>query len=357
MAKTIKFNLILDNKPVRTIEELQENFCIDDIQEFYENGLLQKWLKVRGYDEYLKKVDEIKDNKNAIIELIKIFEIETSKDRIEEGIYSLKFKEEKKQRLEELNDKNYKREDVVNAYHDGYEKIKNDLIEHKGNMKFIKNAVKTIYSDYFRLLKIDFVSFFETMEQESPLTLFAMMMLDGYRNSGLFDDKYKSKLLNLRPQNVLKYDYDTNMGWRKITDKPARIIQLHDCSKYVGIRESEGTQEFAGNSCNVKKQKFEHGFEYRSNSSSDYVVYVEDVSGESAFEMFCGETENGYWKDLEKIDTKVMVIFIPSGTKIASPEDLRTEYNNEEVNGKFLILDGLCYKSNTDSESIIYLEV
>ncbi len=49
MAKTIKFNLILDDKPVRTIEELQENFCIDDILEFYEKGLLQKWLKVRGY--------------------------------------------------------------------------------------------------------------------------------------------------------------------------------------------------------------------------------------------------------------------------------------------------------------------
>lgn len=356
MAKTIKFNLILDNKPVRTIDELQENFCIDDIQEFYENGLLQKWLKVRGYDEYLKKVDEIKDKKNAIIELIKIFEIETSKDRIEEGIYSLKFKEEKKQRLKELNDKNYEREEVVNTYHDGYEKIKNDLIEHKEDMPRIKSAVKTIYSDYFRLLKIDFVSFFETMEQKSPLTLFAMMMQDGYRNSGLFDDEYKSKLLNLRPNNVSKYDSDTDNDWRKITDKPARILQLKDYSNCVGIRESEGMQEFAGNSRKVKKQKFENGFEYRSNSSSDYVLYVEDVSGESAFKMFCDETD-GYWQDLEGIDTKVMVLSIPSGTKIASPKDLKTEYEKEDVNGKFLILDGLCYKSNTDSESIIYMEV
>jgi len=356
MAKTIKFNLILDNKPVRTIEEMQENFCIDDIQEFYENGLLQKWLKVRGYDGYLKKVDEIKDKKNAINELIKIFEIETSKAKIEEGIYSLKFKEEKMQKLKELNEKNYKREEVVNAYHNGYEKIKDDLIEHKKDMPFIKSAVKTIYSDYFRLLKIDFVSFFQTMAQKSPLTLFAMMMLDGYRNSGLFDDNYKLKLFNLRPNNVLIYQYDTNKCWRKITDKPARIVKLNDSSSYVGIRESEGMQEFAGNNRKVKQQKFEHGFEYRSNNSSDYVLYVEDVSGESAFEMFCGETE-GYWQDLEGIDTKVMVLSIPSGTKIASPKDLKTEYKAEDVNGKFLILDGLCYKSNTDSESIIYLEV
>ncbi len=44
MAKTIKFNLLLDNKPIRTIEELQENFCIDDVLELYENGILQRCL-------------------------------------------------------------------------------------------------------------------------------------------------------------------------------------------------------------------------------------------------------------------------------------------------------------------------
>ena len=31
MAKTIKFNLICDGKPVRTIEDLQENFSIEDV--------------------------------------------------------------------------------------------------------------------------------------------------------------------------------------------------------------------------------------------------------------------------------------------------------------------------------------
>lgn len=49
MAKTIKFNLILDDKPVRTIEDLRENFSIEDILELYNNGLLQSWLEVRGY--------------------------------------------------------------------------------------------------------------------------------------------------------------------------------------------------------------------------------------------------------------------------------------------------------------------
>ncbi|KOR27300.1 hypothetical protein TI05_19335 [Achromatium sp. WMS3] len=60
MAKTIKFNLIVDENPVRDIKGLQENFCIDDILAFYKNGLLQKWLKVRGFDDYLQRVDASK---------------------------------------------------------------------------------------------------------------------------------------------------------------------------------------------------------------------------------------------------------------------------------------------------------
>jgi len=55
MAKTIKFNLICDNTPVRTIEDLQNNFSIEDVLDYYRNGLLCRWLKVRGYEEELEK--------------------------------------------------------------------------------------------------------------------------------------------------------------------------------------------------------------------------------------------------------------------------------------------------------------
>ena len=60
MAKTIKFNLICDNTPVRTIEDLQNNFSIEDVLNYYRNGLLCRWLKVRGYEEELKKVEKEK---------------------------------------------------------------------------------------------------------------------------------------------------------------------------------------------------------------------------------------------------------------------------------------------------------
>ena len=66
MAKTIKFNLICDEKPVRTIEDLQDNFSIEDIYRYYGNGLLLRWLDVRGYVAEAEKVKAISSKDDAL---------------------------------------------------------------------------------------------------------------------------------------------------------------------------------------------------------------------------------------------------------------------------------------------------
>ena len=107
MAKTIKFNLICDNTPVRTIEDLQNNFSIEDVLDYYRNGLLCRWLKVRGYEEELKKVEEIRseDSMGIIKELIRIFEIPCDPAEVEKSIYILKYKVEARTRTSSTNRK------------------------------------------------------------------------------------------------------------------------------------------------------------------------------------------------------------------------------------------------------------
>ena len=43
-------------KPVRTIEDLRENFSIEDILDVYNNRLLHRWFAVRGYSEVLEQL-------------------------------------------------------------------------------------------------------------------------------------------------------------------------------------------------------------------------------------------------------------------------------------------------------------
>ena len=66
MAKTIKFNLICDNNPIRTIDDLQNNFSIEDVLAYYNNQLLHRWLEVRDYKEELEKVRAITDRKSVV---------------------------------------------------------------------------------------------------------------------------------------------------------------------------------------------------------------------------------------------------------------------------------------------------
>mgnify|MGYP003416271723 CR=1 FL=1 len=75
MAKTIKFNLLCDEKPIRNLDDLKENFVIEDILNYYNNKLLQKWLKVRGFEEEFEKVNKIneKEDEKIIYKLIDTF--------------------------------------------------------------------------------------------------------------------------------------------------------------------------------------------------------------------------------------------------------------------------------------------
>lgn len=108
MAKTIKFNLILDNYPVRNLEGLREHFSIEDILKYYDNGLLVRWLNVRGYYKQctaVEAIDKSGDRKEIIISLIKIFEVvDLSIADIEKAICILSYLDKEK----ELN-KEYKK--------------------------------------------------------------------------------------------------------------------------------------------------------------------------------------------------------------------------------------------------------
>ncbi len=313
MAKTIKFNLMLDDKPVRTIEELQENFCIDDILEFYQKGLLQKWLKVRGLDEYLAKVEAISEKKSVIIELIKIFEIEKIDNDIKEAIYSLEFWEERKFELEEWNKKDVKVKEIIADYHNGYDVLKAKILENKEDMPFMKIIAKEIFDKYYEIFKIDFKYFFNDFKETSPLIIYAILMNKDLREMFLKESELKTFLAN--------------------------SYTLNDSSKVIKVLYS----------------KFEI---YSKKDVPDYNEHniSDDIDKKIKLITFLGATD-GYWKDLEVSGTKIMVLSIPEGTFIRSANKPKEELSAKDVNGNFLILDGLLYKSLNSQFPIVYMEV
>lgn len=124
--KQVKFNLYVDEQKIRTIAELEHHFNIDDLLEWYEQGILQKWLYVRGYKQQLEKIEAIAANEKMEIakEIITIFDFseEQSKRALDSLNYRLNFGD-LTQLTTEQND------DAVASYFTLYELIKNSLLE------------------------------------------------------------------------------------------------------------------------------------------------------------------------------------------------------------------------------------
>ena len=222
MAKTIKFNLLLDDNPVRDIKSLQNNFCIDDILEVYENGLLQKWLKVRGFDEYLEKVENIKKDSSIIVELIKIFDIKKDDKEIRESIYSLEFQENRKKSLENFNIKDEDLKNRIEEYHKEYEELIEAIIEHKENMAFLKVASKEISDKYLKLFELDYKDSYELYKEKSPFMIYAILMNDKLsflfmKNNIIKEDLYENFILDTKPK-VDNFFYDNFKIFKKLED-------------------------------------------------------------------------------------------------------------------------------------------
>ncbi|MDD3621519.1 MAG: hypothetical protein PHQ81_03855 [Methanofollis sp.] len=302
MAKTIKFNLILDGQPVRCIEDLQDNFCIDDIIRLYQDGLLQKWLKVRGYDDYLQQVEAIKKKDSVIVELIKIFKIEKKENVIKESLYSLEYRKKRETELQEWRETGSKEKKAIGDYHNGYETLKSKVIENKYDMAFMKATAKEISKNYSRLFQLDNTRFYYEFRQDAPLMIYAILM----------DTKLRDFLL--QNEDVSK----SLTGTFKIKSK--------DEAKKLIYPEL--------------------------NQDDDFDNKVQSIG----LHIYIGDTQS-YWKDLQTEDTKVLIISVPDSCRIRGAKDKLEDIPSKDANGKFLILDGLAYKSSDKYNPIVYMEI
>lgn len=294
MAKTIKFNLILDNNSVRNIEDLKNNFSIEDILDTFNKGLLQKWLNVRGYNDYLDKVNSIEgdNNINQIEELIKIFGVECDDSKIREGLAIIDYINERKLLLDEYKKANYQTKKVVYDYHSGYDSIINDIIENKDNMPKIKANIREIEENYMGLFNLNYRDLYNTLIDNAPLAIFAILMNNKMRDYFISDENSNT---------------NTKLIYSKIKD-------------------------FVANKT-VLKEKL--GDELK---------------------VFKGNTE-AYWKDIEPKEKTFMIIRMESGNFVRSSGKFGEELSNIAVNNIFLLVDGIDYKSNNSTQELLYMEV
>lgn len=350
MAKTIKFNLICDGNPVRTIEDLQNNFSVEDILNYFNNGLLHNWLKVRGYDKELAAVNNISDEDSIQIirKLIKIFDIDIDENKIEESVYILKYFNDRKEVYSQYEKNKFKADSIIDNYHKEYEGLICSITAAPDNAAYIKTSIAEIADNYFWIFEHDHRRIFYKFIESAPLAVFFLLSNEKTRYYYLPVEIEKGNEKNDEsPQNDSELNFNYLNGFRKNYLKYMKSIfnnvplgyEDDDKIKYdIDIFEFHDKKDMYTEACKLLSQK-----------------KLSEILKDKLY-SFSGVTD-GYWKDIESKGNNYMILNMYSGDHVRSLGASGEDLSYSDVNKKFVILDGIDYKSNDESHKLLYMEV
>lgn len=147
---TIKFALLCDGQPVRTLEKLQENFNINDVLEHYESGKLADWLESRDYEEELETLKKINKNVDLLElakELCKLFDIAVDDSRLKQAVDSQLVKKEAYHKAQP--------KDHVGAYIEEYKALAKELLNRHVFNEAVLNRIRKEYKPLYELNKVE----------------------------------------------------------------------------------------------------------------------------------------------------------------------------------------------------------
>ena len=181
MAK-IKFNLNFGGEQIRTLDDLRDNFSIEDILDVYNNGLLVKWLDVRNHKNELAKVKAIQatDARSILSELIQIFGVTSDEAEIQESLSILDYLEGRKKfwadikagKFDEIA-RNLTKIQNEKDIHNDYNALVQNIIAHPDDLQYIYDQLDAIAVDYPDLLKTNATELYKNLYNKAPLAILA----------------------------------------------------------------------------------------------------------------------------------------------------------------------------------------
>lgn len=205
----LKFNLLIGGKECRTLEEVKENFNIDDIKKYYYSDLLERWLLNNDYKDLYY---EIKYLKEEICDSPARYHMGHINIKIKQGLKDIFFPEHKKnETVSSLfisitsNDKDYynyndyKNYSTADEYFYNYNEIVNVIIN--DSTDYIKLYIDLLTERYGYFFDYDYKNFIKKiMENKNYYALFYMLYND-FIKKYLIEDNDISNFIN---EKILK---------------------------------------------------------------------------------------------------------------------------------------------------------
>jgi len=333
MAKKIKFNLVIDKQPIRDIEDLRNNFNVEDVLEAFQNGSLERWLDVCGLDTERALLAEVQGDDPAKAKALCGIFLEKGAGtdlidtEIETAAYSFEFKRKERESLSAYENIAKQEAEVIARYHKGYE-ILLDLLEGKAeDYAFLKPAIEALVAKYMGLFKLNAADFYNRFIIKAPMVILAVLANAETRR--IAENVWKlQKVYEAIIDNSSLFGRDKGIVDKSslpVSDKPDKLVKNHP-----------GLEEL------------------KSIEKPEKPTYTEKPA---YIKCFAGATD-GHFTHLEPAGKRFMIIQMKEGNIVMKRDGLKDdELKAPDVNGKFVILDGVDYCGKNGNDQLIYVEV
>ena len=367
MAKAIKFNLVMDGRPVRNLEDMRDNFNVEDLLGAYGNGSLKRWLDTREMEKESAELDKISgDEINAAVALCRIFRPDCTDEQLRQAAYPFEFRRKDAETLEKYRDLKKQREAVILEYHKSYDGLLMELEKRSDDYSFVKPALAEIFENYLALYELDAEAFYGRYIKNHPLVVLGMLANSGMR-----------PIIARQQEQVYK---DIDIGGLTARKIPQSAIDAF-LKKWEADQNQPGVESVSNSSENMalRNKKIAILILHNHDDSSKYgKVHMSGTLGPNHYPIryipidvlrstlpaqspthvktSAGETE-GYWRDIQPAGKNFLIIKMENETIIRNAGVSGEELKAEDVNGKFPILNGIDYKSANASHKLVYMEV
>jgi len=422
--KPIKFNLVMDGKIIRSLDDLEENFNIDDVYDLFKKRILQKWLRLQNENSIVEKLDNINDDNTKVTleKILHAFGYETT--GIDSGIFSHIYGQAYREEVAAAIAEKKSYSEIVDRHYVNYINLKRTL----KNTKFVQTQEQDS----------EISSFLEIPDSESELLGEPGSLFYRIAQQLLKKESQKSSDASRKDENIIGIlavtRAFTRNGMKSVENLSYEmfISQLQELKnynqafgdrsslyksqrkaieeQYMSILDDEKGTKIVTNK--VSKPDYDGStieeikaiIDEISNNYIDlfhldfYRFFVDFVKDNPIIIMTClmnerirkillddqniqshlenyhndkatinllkpymksyaGDTD-GMWKYLGDKEKKYLVLSISAGAaRVGEQKDLKNDFDYRAINGKYLILEGLMFKSSSSNQTILYLEV
>ena len=176
----------VDGQQVRTVEELQENFNLEDVLKHFYSGKLQKWLVSHDYKHELDQVKDIASS-NKILDvsskLLDIFKIEYDKKELKHFIDELNQCESIAQQAvvgDSSEQRNTKRtaslsKKATSSTYDKYKRLVDEICMHDHKIDLIRQKIDIIVRKYYKHYLNERLGLITRFTKEAPYAFLAII--------------------------------------------------------------------------------------------------------------------------------------------------------------------------------------